>query len=338
MRRTNIAIIVVLLALTVIPVANAQVEFNLQVGATAESASLGNIGIRADIRTHIYGVMKPDLADAFWVGNNLENGSFIQFGFILQPGSYCLAGKITGDHVDCRSKYELIGGSDARWFWEYWPNASNPDFYFGTGGNNSAGQEGSWHNYEIEPDAENGWAFILDGHQVGNFSVQSTPSKDPAYMVAEKVTLSLAPGSLGPVEFRNLDYLKLDGWHNSTALYALVGCGVNPVCITNPYGISLEGANQIIAGSGLAQPQDRDLLWSSTEQQQTTSSGNMMKRIYGATLILILIAGLLVAIGLTGKKHRSLTQPRFNYQYCLSCGVQHDPEAQFCTNCGKKRT
>ena len=324
--------------LTSIPLTNAQVEFNLQVGATADNGSLGNIGIRADIRTNSYNVSKPDLADAFWVGNNLENGSFIQFGYILQPGSYCLAGKVIGEHVECQTKYQQIGESDARWFWEYWPNASTPIFYFGTGGNNSAGAQGSWHNYEIEPNPQNGWAFILDGRQVANFSAHYAPSKDPAYMVAEKVTLSIAPGSLGPVEFRNLAYLKENGWHNSTALYALVGCGVNPVCITNPYGVSLESADQIIAGSGLSQPQDRDLLWS-ISQQQPSSPNYTMNSIYGAGVLLFLIAVLVAVIAMAGRKGIPPSPIRFTNQFCMVCGAPFESDTnQFCTNCGAKRT
>ena len=338
MSRTILVTISILLILASIPVANAQVEFNLQVGATADDGSLGNIGISADIRTNSYNVSKPDLADAFWVGNNLENGSFIQFGYILQPGSYCLAGKIIGEHVDCKTKYQQIGESDARWFWEYWPNASNPTFYFATGGNDSAGAQGSWHNYKIEPNPQNGWSFIFDGHQVDNFSIHYAPSKDPAYMVAEKVTLSIAPGNLGPVEFRNLTYLKQDGWHNSTALYALVGCGVNPVCIANPYGVSLESADQIIAGSGLSQPQDRDLLWSISEQQQTSSPNYTMNGIYGAAILLFLIAVLVAVIVVTGKKRISPNPFSTTNQFCLICGAPLEHDTLFCTNCGAKRT
>jgi len=337
--RTILVIISILLILTSIPVTNAQVEFNLQVGATADNGSLGNIGIRADIRTNSYNVSKPDLADAFWVGNNLENGSFIQFGYILQPGSYCLAGKVTGEHVHCQTKYQRIGESDARWFWEYWPNASNPLFYFGTGGSNSAGTQGSWHNYEIEPNPQNGWSFILDGRQVANFSTHYAPSKDPAYMVAEKVTLSIAPGGLGPVEFRNLAYLKQDGWHNSTALYALVGCGVNPVCITNPYGVSLESANQIIAGSGLSQPQDRDLLWSISQQQQTSSPNYTMNGIYGTGVLLFLIVLLVAVIAITGRKRMLPSPIHTTNQFCVVCGAPFESDTtQFCTNCGAKRS
>jgi hypothetical protein len=307
----------------------------------SDGASVGNIGVKADIRTHIYEVNKPDLADAFWVGNNLDNGSFVQFGYILQPGQYCLAGSVQENQIVCKGKNELIGSSDARWFWEYWPNASNPSFDFGTGPTQSAGQEDSWHSYEIRPDGQKGWAFIFDGLQVDNFSVRLEPSKDAAYMVAEKVTVSLAPGSLGPVEFRNLAYMKQDGWHNATALYAIVGCGVNPVCITNPYGVAIEAANQIIAGSGESQPDNRNLLWSVTEQQQQSSNvSSAPNQISGAIVILALIAIVLGAVFLTNRRkseggwqYSQLTQT-----YCMMCGAKLDPNVTFCTNCGAKRS
>jgi hypothetical protein len=157
-------------------------------------------------------------------------------------------------------------------------------------------------------------------------------------MVAEKVTLSIAPGSLGPVEFRNLAYLKEDGWHNSTALYALVGCGVNPVCITNPYGVSLESANQIIAGSGLSQPQDRDLLWS-ISQQQPSSPNYTMNSIYGAGVLLFLIAVLVAVIAMAGKKGIPPSPIHTTNQFCMVCGAPFESDTnQFCTNCGAKRT
>lgn len=334
----SLVVFATLLMLLSIPTARAQVEFNLQVGAIAENGSIGNVGVRAQIRTHIYDVSKPDLADAFWVGNNMENGSFIQFGYILQPGPYCLTGKVVGDHINCRGRTEVIGVSDARWFWEYWPNASNPIFYFDTGPNQSAGAEGSWHSYEIEPNQQNGWSFILDGQQIDNFSVHWARSKDPAYMVAEKVTLSPVPGTLGPVEFRSLAYLEQDGWHNATALYALVGCGVNPVCIQNPYGVAAESANEIVAGSGESQPNDRELLWTVTRQQQLASQDYAVRKTYGATAILILIGGLLAAIVITSNRKRkpSNTIPSL-LGYCVNCGVQLEPYSLFCTNCGARR-
>ncbi len=338
MWRTALVIVLVALVLASIPAATGQLEFNLQVGAMADDGSVGNIGVKADIRTHIYDVNKPDLADAFWVGNNLNNGSFIQFGYILQPGQYCLAGNVIDNRIICTGKTESIGRSDARWFWEYWPNASNPSFDFGTGQNQSAGQEGSWHNYEIMLNAQNGWSFIFDGRQVDNFSVHWAPSKDAAYMVAEKVTLSLSPGSLGPVAFRNLAYMKQDGWHNATALYAIVGCGVNPVCITNPYGVTIDAANQIIAGSDESQPANRDLLWSITEQQ-TNNANYAANKIYGTAVILALIAIVMSAVVVADRRKPQETkwQAQFVQTYCAMCGAKFEPNVRFCTNCGAKR-
>lgn len=80
--------------------------------------------------------------------------------------------------------------------------------------------------------------------------------------MAEKGSDITTLGQLGPVEFRNLAYLKEDGWHYGTSLYAYVGRAVNTNCnISNPYGVMSEGAGVVMTGSGIRQPNDLDLLW-----------------------------------------------------------------------------
>ena len=254
--------------------------FSFQVGAKGDNGSIGSMGAKADIRTHIYSITPPDTADAFWVGDNLGGGGFIQFGYQLQSGNYCLKGEFMGTQTNCLSQTEFLQNSDPRWFWEYWPNAAGQDFYFGIGPSFSAGAEGSWHTYEIEPNDRNGWSFVLDGQQVETLQVAPVQSADPVYMDAEKVTTSLSPGSLGPVEFRNLEYLLNDEWRAVTSLFMVSSCtavySLTSLCDAQvPYGVDVNGPNFVIAGSGMAQGQNNELLWPQEYSLDLTSAGQI---------------------------------------------------------------
>ena len=178
-------------------------------------------------------------------------------------------GEVNGDHTNCQGSFGTIGGKGAVWFWEYWPNAKVNDFYYGLGASNSSGPEGAWHLYQILPNAANGWSFILDGQPVSSIdSVQWTKSKDPVYAVAEEVSgTSSTSGNLGPVEFRNLSYYSQDGWHTVSTLKAISGCGgLTPNCeIPIPYGVTILGANDFIAGTGEKVRKDGELLWTKGE-------------------------------------------------------------------------
>lgn len=238
-------------------------NFELQVGAWGDDGSRGNKGTSVEIRTHIYNANPGDF-QYFWVGDNLDNGGFIQFGYIYEPGDWCLKGHVheTGDSP-CLGDSGHVGGSDARWEWQYWPDVNRNDFDFEKGPANSAGQDGSWHKYSIQPNTAGGWSFLLDGREVSRLALAWTKSKDAAFFIAEKGSDTASFGKLGPVEFRNLAYLKDDGWHPVAALYASVGCSVDTDCsnVKVPYGVMLEDSGVVIAGSGVHQPKDMDLLW-----------------------------------------------------------------------------
>jgi hypothetical protein len=84
-------------------------------------------------------------------------------------------------------------------------------------------------------------------------------------ILAEKVTASNELGDLGPVEFRNLEYLKEDGWHEVDSLVSLNSCGTFSNCVAqNPYGVASEKPNQIIAGSRGEIRRSGQLLWTSS--------------------------------------------------------------------------
>ena len=242
-----------------------QTTYNIQVGAWGDNTSIGNMGVAAEIRTAIYSIPSQDLNAAFWVGDNLQNGAFIQFGYQLAAaGNYCLYGEETSNTDNCLGSSTYIGFDDARWFWEYWPDPTITDFYYGIGALGSSGAEGSWHLYQIIPNPSNGWNFVLDGQlaqSLNNF--QASESKDQAYIVAEEVTSSpSASGILGPVEFRDLAYMTPYGWHDVTSLTEILGCGVlNSKCGSIPYGVSLVGPNDILAGAGQKSRTDGASLW-----------------------------------------------------------------------------
>ncbi|HKM75422.1 MAG TPA: hypothetical protein VJZ32_03290 [Candidatus Bathyarchaeia archaeon] len=247
---------------------NALLSFHsLQVGAFDEVS--GNQGVRVAIRTNAYAVASTD-TDSFWVGEDLvsqvlNRTGFIQFGYQIERGSYCLKGFETVDgKFTCTGRSETIGPSDARWFWQYWPNGKELEFYYGVGETNSVGANGTWHMYSIVPGTGE-WEFLLDGVQVDSVTFVPVISSGPAYLVAEKYTSSLPFNSLGPVEFRDLGYLYNNFWHAAKMLTSFANCGVNTTCRINPYGIAVDGpGGYLIAGSGVKKPITGSLLWSGT--------------------------------------------------------------------------
>ncbi len=261
--------VLILLALTFMlwtntPFAQAQnTPYAMQVGALGDDASRGSSGIATRIRTRVYSV-SADYANSFWVGETLQNGGFIQFGYELSsPGYYCLYGETVGTQTICNGAADTIGYNDARWFWQYWPNPSVIDFYSGIGPSNSAGPDGSWHLYQILPNEENGWIFVLDGNAVSTINnFQWAPSRDPLFVVAEEVTSrASASGRLGPVEFRDLSYSKQDGWHQVESLQAISTCVEADSSCSIPYGLKVLGSDHIIAGTGEQPRENGQLLW-----------------------------------------------------------------------------
>jgi uncharacterized repeat protein (TIGR02543 family) len=259
------ALPILLLGLLVFPalvLTEAKTQYWFQVGAWGDSGSKGNNGVQAEIRTKLQPVLQPDSSDAFWVADNLQNGAFIQFGYLIEPGNHCIRGQVLGGKSTCTGPNRHDGSSDAYWFWQYWPDRHGADYYYAVGPIGSVGPDGSWHTYTITPNAAGSWNFIIDGQQVDHVSFTWTSSEDAVYVAAEKVTSSDHPSSLGPAEFRNIAYLMSDGWHQVNSLYVLRRCGYGSACVADiPYGVQMMGPNHIIAGTGAAKVQDGKLLW-----------------------------------------------------------------------------
>jgi len=223
-------------------------SYALQAGALGDDASRGNMGVGANIRTHIENVLMPDYDQSFWVGDNLANGAFIQFGYMLvKAGNYCLHGGPAREALHCQSEH--IESGDARWFWQYWPMISVLEYSYGIGPVHSAGTEGTWHTYAMASNSSRGWSFVLDGRVVDEINVDVASSKDAAYVVAEVVTASPSVSrNFGPVEFGNLSYYVPSGWHLVKTLTAVSGCGLNANCNV-PYVATVIGPNHLLITS-----------------------------------------------------------------------------------------
>jgi hypothetical protein len=243
--------------------AEVQGQPSYQVGALGDDTSRSNLGVAVQIQTHSYDSY-PGAFDYFWVGNNLADGSFVQFGYSIEPGTYCLRGASIAGKYTCFGPSEQILDSDARWQWQYWPNREGHDFYYQIGPAGSAGANGTWHEYKIVSSSNNSWIFEFDHVPLSTLNVHAQISSDPAYIAAEKSAISSSLiENLGPVEFANLSYLTPSGWRPVDSLVSFANCGQSPPCAENPYGIESLRQNLIIAGSGLSRPTSGSLLWTS---------------------------------------------------------------------------
>lgn len=249
----------------------------VQVGAWGDAASVGNSGVQVEIQTNSYNVSNQQ-DDAFWVGDVLSDGSFVQFGYLLMPpGYYCLSAQVTPSGTICSATSDDVGFSDARWFWSYFPNAQVVnDWYYGFGTTDSAGSNGTWHLYSIQPSASGDWSFVMDGVSVYSSNFPSTSSASPAHLVAEKASGPYL-SQLGPVEFRGLAYLGNDSlWHGTSSLNLIDGCGAadnNPCSVSAAYGAQSVGPNDVIAGSSVPAPNPGQLVW---ERQSTCTLGTTL--------------------------------------------------------------
>ena len=249
----------------------------VQVGAWGDEGSVGNSGVQVEIETNTYNVSSQQ-DDAFWVGDLLRDGSFVQFGYLLMPpGYYCLSAHVTESGTLCSGTSGNVGFSDARWFWSYFPNAQVvDDWYYGFGAANSAGSNETWHLYSIQPRASSNWSFVMDGVTVYSSIFPSTSSTSPAHLVAEKASGAYL-SQLGPVEFRDLAYLGNDSlWHATSSLTPIDECGAadnNPCSVSTAYGVEPVGPNAVIAGSSVSMPDPGQFVW---ERQSICTLGTRL--------------------------------------------------------------
>jgi hypothetical protein len=234
-----------------------------QVGANADIGSVNVTGASVEIRTHVPSLNSPQApagsSTLFWVGLNLPNDAFIQVGYRCpQSTGY------------------------PQWFWEYFPpGTASSGAGFAKGSNpdeeGQVGPDGSWHTYLLQSSG-NTWYTYVDDVQVGsyNLGVPNSGGNTP-YAVAEVNDVVTTNIILGPAEFRNLAYRDINSmWHNVSAATGYIGLGAGSGTLPSgesiPYGLRVLGPSDWLAGSGLPQVENGQLLWAGFIPTHVSSS------------------------------------------------------------------
>ena len=252
------SILIVILA--VAGVANAQYWF--QFGVRAGSGASFNNGAGVSIKT----VIPQEISDgslAFWVGETLSDGAFVQMGYVIenQSGNYPSYCNMSG----C-SGYEYLSANEAEWFYEYFPSSGNGSSFLGRlGPAGSAGSNDQVNNYSFYS-LGNTWYFILNGNEVGNVSLGTGNSgSNVPVAFGELANTSTSNQNIYPVRMSNLTYYNGGSWYKAQSAYSYIGYGVgSEKVLEDPYGVEEVGnrINYFEVGSGLYTPANGTQMWS----------------------------------------------------------------------------
>ena len=258
MKRFELFALSVVLAV-MLNVAGAQYWF--QTGARAGNSAAYNNGASVEIQT-ITPQHPSSGSYGFWVGEDLQNGAFLQVGYLIenQTGNYPSDCTLSG----C-SGTELIKAGDAEWFYEYFPSNFSGSFLGAIGPDGSAGANGTFNTYSFYSVGDT-WYFLFNGKIVGSANLgAATSGPEVPTAIAEVANASSASNFVEPVTFSNLSVYVNGAFEPVAKGYASIGYGYgSEKAIPNPYGVEEIGnrINYFKAGSGLPQPQTGTELWS----------------------------------------------------------------------------
>ena len=240
--------------------ANAQYWF--QSGVRADSTGANNNGASIEIQT-----ITPQLITngsmAFWVGDNLPNGAFLQAGYLIENQSAhypttCTLSGCTG--------LEYVKSGDAEWFYEYVPPGHNSSYLYTLGPDGSAGANGTFNRYSFYS-VGNTWYFFMNGEQLGSVDLGASSSGlQSAYVVGELADTNTNKIFMRAVAFRNFSVYVNGGFFPVARGYGYIGYGVGSATrLPNPYGVQEVGnmANYFKVGSCLPSYTNNSELWSS---------------------------------------------------------------------------
>ena len=230
-------------------------EYWFQSGAEGGQGSFYNTGASVSIQTVYQNISTGSLA--YWVGENLQNGAFLQVGYVIEnsSGSYPSHCGISG----C-SGYEYLEGGVPHWFYEYFPEHYNSSFLGVIGPNTSTVANGSYHRYGFYSSGDT-WYFTMDGNVLGsvNLGTGSSGGNGPVAF-GELANASSNTQLLLPVIFSNLSA-------GSQALaygYSYIGYGVGSrKDLSNFYGVQEIGGrtDYFEVGSGMNLEPNGTQLW-----------------------------------------------------------------------------
>ena len=251
-----VSLIAFVLALSV----PAHAGYWFQSGARAGSDAAQNGGASVSIQTVV-----PQAADAssmaFWVGENLPNGAFLQVGYVVenQSGNYpaeCTASGCSGT--------EYLTAGNAEWFYEYFLPNQNDSFMGRIGPDASAGANGTFNTYSFLSSG-NTWSFLFNGNQVGSVDLGASSSgSDLPVALGEVANTSSNVAFMKNVIFANLSAYKNGAFSPVSSGYGSISYGVgSQTALPNPYGVKEVGSrtNYFTVGSGLPLDANNTRLW-----------------------------------------------------------------------------
>ncbi len=246
-------------------------QYWFQSGANGAFDSAHNNGASLYIQT-VY-PQNPGVGSfGFWVGESLQNGAFVQAGYEVPnvSGYYPQACSPQG----CNGSIFLSAGYPT-WFWEYFPaDSKNGTFYGGIGGNDTAGQNGTFNRYWFYSNGTK-WDIYLNKEQIGTVALGTPQSGSQAPLAyAELANANSNDVFMETVLFKNLSYYSNGSFNLLPEAYAYVGYGVgSQTALANPFGVAeLPGyADFFEVGSGVRMNQNGTRLWNSISSLKTYS-------------------------------------------------------------------
>ncbi len=256
MKGYSFAILVLLLFANVV-----HSQYWFQFGARSGQTAYYNTGAKVTIQT-LTNQTPMSGSIAYWVGENIANGAFLQVGYLITNRSGLYPSFCTSS--GCSQRTYLAAGS-TEWFYEYFaPGASDNVFMGAIGPNDSAGTGGSLHTYGFYSKG-NDWYFFMDNQTLGSVNLGANDSGNNGPVAFAEVANTSNPNTLLKlVTFSNLSFMSSGRYLNVVRGYSYIGYGVGSAStISNPYGVAeiQNKVNYFGVGSGLPRLADGTTLW-----------------------------------------------------------------------------
>jgi hypothetical protein len=239
----------------------AQAQYWFQSGATGGFNSQNNNGGGVMIQT--INPQQDSIGSlAYWVGETLSNGAFIQSGYEV-PNQTGYAPQYCGPS-GCNGSVFYQQGVPT-WFWEYFTQNGNQNSFYGElGPNGSAGANGTFHSYSFNSSGDT-WNFWFDGQNVGDINLGTGASgPNPLLAIGEYADTNSNSNLMPDIIFKSMQAYNGKYYQPVSQAYSFVNYGKGSLqSLSNPYGVQeIDNlVNDFMVGSGL-QTGSNLLLWS----------------------------------------------------------------------------